>query len=144
MAGRLTFYVGLVAALCSVFPITARADEVQQIRTVIGTTFDRPGAKVVSDPVVIEQDYAVADWTQGDKGGRALLRKQGGHWLIALCAGDSLRSAEGMARAGVPSETALRLSKRLELAEHDVPQQQLEMFGRFRPDAAAEHHHGHH
>lgn len=143
MAGRTSFHVALVAAVCSVFSITAHADEVQQIRTVIGTTFDRPEAKVISEPVVIEQDYAVADWTQGDNGGRALLRKQQGQWSIALCAGDSLSNEAGMLRAGVPPEVAATLARRLSLAERGVAASRVEQFGRFRPEATTSSHHHH-
>lgn len=146
MTGTAGIHGVLLASVCAIFPVAVRADEAQPIRALIGATFDRPEARVVSDPVVIEEDYAVADWVQGGKGGRALLRKQRGQWLIALCAGDSLRSAEGLARAGVPREVARNLSQRLAQAERAVPPAQLELFSRFKPagDEVSAHHHGHH
>ncbi|HJW82506.1 MAG TPA: copper uptake system-associated protein [Acidiferrobacterales bacterium] len=111
--------------------IAGAADDAADIRALIGREFDRPGAAVVSDPIVSEREFALADWVQGEKGGRALLRKKDGRWAIMLCAGDEIREAGGMVKAGVPQPIASALASRLASAESNLPASQVKMFGRF-------------
>ena len=35
--------------------------------------FNQPNNPLKINPIVVENDYAIAGWSQGDKGGRALL-----------------------------------------------------------------------
>lgn len=142
---RLTIWLGLSLTMLAL-PACA-ADDAQAVRDLIGTTFDTPHSKVVSDPVIVENDYAVADWVQGEKGGRALLHKQNGQWRITLCAGDWLKQADHLSKAGVPAATAHQLAQRLNEAESRLTPEQRAQFSRFKPEqAAAEHadHHGAH
>ena len=63
--------VAAVASLsCAAAPVDA-----QQIRSLISKTYDHPGAIVQTAPVVVVDNHAIAGWTQGARGGRALLRK---------------------------------------------------------------------
>ena len=120
-------------------------DDVAEIRALISQEFDRPGAAVVSDPIVIEQEFAVADWIQGEKGGRALLRKRDGEWLIMLCAGDGVRQAKSMIEADVPSLAANALAAKLADAGSGLSSSQVEMFGRFKAEKRpGDEHAGHH
>jgi hypothetical protein len=123
------------------FSFAASADEADLIRDLIGSTFDRPDARVISDPIVIERDYALADWTQGDHGGRALLHKVGGRWQIDLCAGDSIRTSDGLIRSGVPAPVASPLAQRLVEAERELPPSLLSQFSSFKPGLENRSHH---
>ncbi|MDP1997685.1 MAG: copper uptake system-associated protein [Gallionella sp.] len=107
------------------------ADETQDIRSSIGHTFDRPDAIVVTDPIVVENEYALAGWIQGEKGGRALLRKKDGQWSVMLCSGDGLKKTETLLNAGVPQSTAEVLAGKLAHAESGLPPSQVKMFGLF-------------
>ncbi|QNM95311.1 copper uptake system-associated protein [Chitinimonas koreensis] len=132
---------GLLAAALSGAAIAG--DPAQDIRDVIGRTYDKPDAKVDVAPVVVEQDYAVAGWLQGERGGRALLRQQQGQWQILLCAGDGLRSADGLVNAGVPAAVAQRLAARLGGAEKGIDASRLHLFSLFGNEGGNASHHAH-
>lgn len=122
----------------------AEADDAAMIRRVIGETWDRPDGKVQTDPVVVAGDAAVASWTQGEHGGRALLRQRSGHWHVVLCSGDPLKSADTLRDAGVPPQQAASLAQSLAAAEAKLPGDRVAMFSRFQGlvpmDAPAQHH----
>lgn len=107
-------------ALCGVihFSLPARAlNDADQIRALIGKTWDTSESKVETDPVVLSGDFAVASWTQGDRGGRALLRRDAKGWSVVLCSGDPLKDAGRLVEAGVPPSDADRIAKALALSE---------------------------
>jgi hypothetical protein len=120
------------------------ADDTSDIRALISHEFDRPDATVVSDPIVIVQEFAVADWIQGDKGGRALLRKKDGQWAIMLCSGDGIRNAKSMAKAGVPQPIASDLASKLTYVESGLPPARVKMFGLFGAEQRIHNEHADH
>lgn len=75
----------------------------QQIRSLLSNTFDSPSAKVKTSPVVVDGDIAIADWIQGEKGGRALLKKSNGKWEISACGGSGFKQSESLIQAGIAS-----------------------------------------
>lgn len=133
LIGLLPALVGIGAVIWAcIVPASARAaDEPAQIRALISHEFDRPGAKVATDPIVIEQEFALADWMQGKKGGRALLHNQHGRWTILLCSGDGVKKTAYLVSAGVPPQVAETLLNKLAGMEGNLPPAQVEMFGRF-------------
>lgn len=104
------------------------ADAVAQL---LVTSFDKPEAHLVPGPIVVEEDVSIAGWSQGDLGGRALLRRKDGAWSIVLCAGDALKDAKTLESAGVPKEAAQALAVKLAAAESTIPAQRLALFSRF-------------
>jgi hypothetical protein len=136
----------LFAALIVLWSLTGSAiagpDE-DAVRDLLHSSFDKPEAKLVVGPVVATADYAIAGWTQGEMGGRALLRNKHGRWTIILCAGDGIRSAEALRHAGIAPDVADELAKALAKAEQTVPADRLAMFARFegllRMDEAGNH-----
>jgi len=134
----------IFGCLCALPLLVSAATQNEEVRAFIGQTFDRPDAQVVIDPVVIEQNYALADWVQGKNGGRALLRRGEQNWEILLCAGDALKKASTIQAAGVPEEIAYTLQSKLAEAESALPAQQVKLFSRFRAkqqQPARGHHH---
>lgn len=125
-----------VASALLVLMSVAIADEVQEataIRDLIGTTFDKPALKVHTDPIAIVGDYAIADWIQGNLGGRALVRRRGENkWEIALCAGNGLTEQTTLEHSGIPSTTAKALLEKLAQVEKDVPAARRHKFDLFR------------
>lgn len=105
--------------------------ETAAILGMMRATWDRPEAPLEAGPVVVDGDYAVADWTQADKGGRALLRRMDGAWTTWLCAGDGIRDAAGLIEVGVPEAHAKTLAMRLAEAERDVPPARLARMASF-------------
>jgi hypothetical protein len=94
-------------------------------------TFDKPNESLSVGPVVVSGDHAIADWTQGDMGGRALLRRKQGGWVVTLCAGDAMKSSEALKTAGVPQPEAIQLARDLAVAESRLAPEQVAMFSRF-------------
>lgn len=125
--------------------VAGAADESSDIRALIGHEFDKPGLTVDSGPIVVEKDYALADWVQGEKGGRALLRKRDGKWMVVLCSGDGIKETKTMIEAGVPRPVAQALAERLARAESGLPAGRVRMFARFGAEARPDiKHAGHH
>ena len=102
------------------------------IKNLIQATWNRPGEQVQVNPVAISGDYAVADWTQGEMGGRALLSKESGKWRVILCAGDALRDASMLKEFGVPSEDGKIIANKLAKMEADVPTHRLKAMSAFK------------
>lgn len=124
------------------FSSPAAAGAEDDIRALIGSTWDKPDAKVETDPVVVEGGHAIADWTQGDRGGRALLREEHGSWRVMLCSGDPLRHASGLVEAGVPEAIALKLAQKLAAAEASTDPKRLALFATFEGVMRMDDEHG--
>ena len=84
-----------------------------QIQAVIGKTYDKPNNKVNTTPISIADDFAVADWTQGKRGGRALMKRIVGNWEILACGNDGLKDTKSLVKAGMSEKTASTIVKKL-------------------------------
>jgi len=113
------------------------------IRAVIASTYDTPESKVETAPIVVRGDYAVADWIQGHRGGRALMQRRDGAWQIAACGGEAFRTVDGLKLAGVPADTAVQLVALLTRAEGALANDRVKLFVSFdAKNGGAGHHHG--
>lgn len=110
---------------------TEAAPDHDAIRHVLMTTFDKPDARLVVDPVAVSGEYAIAGWSQGDMGGRALMRKKGHAWEIVLCAGDDLKKADVLIKVGLPAAAANSLATSLAAAEAKLAPDRLALFSKF-------------
>jgi hypothetical protein len=111
---------------------TADDPEAQkQIRAVLMKQFDRPESRLEVEPIVVQQDYGVASWSQRDRGGRALMKRTDGEWRIVLCSGDSLRDASKLAEMGLPAADAGKVAQRLIAAEAALAPERVARFSRF-------------
>jgi len=135
------FVVSLASAASLQAAETAK-DEVS-IRHVLMATFDKPEARLIVDPVVVVGVHAVAGWSQGERGGRALLMRHGTAWRITLCAGDGLKQAKVLREAGISQANADALAQGLATAEAKLPAAQRAKFSTFdgvvRMDANGQH-----
>ncbi|MBX3428393.1 MAG: copper uptake system-associated protein [Hyphomonadaceae bacterium] len=111
-------------AVASCSPGGNDQDDIAAIEAVMRATWDRPEAPLDAGPIAVSGDYAVADWTQGDMGGRALFRRDGS-WKVVLCSGDGLRTTEGLQSVGVPARDARNLEVALTRLERDVSGERL-------------------
>ena len=111
-------------------PAFAGPDE-DAIGAVMKGTWDKPGAPVMVSPVAISGDYAIAGWTQGEMGGRALLRRRHNEWIVVLCAGDDLLKADALKHAGIAGASAEDLLKRTAVAESGIPAARRALFSKF-------------
>ena len=138
-----------VAAIALAFSAVAHAaapSEDNRIRALLSSMFDKPDSKVVADPIVVVGEHAIASWTQGEAGGRALLRRKDGEWKLVACGGDGLKDARALEQAGIPRSAAARLAQQVAAAERSVPEVRRKRFDLFGPtvDAAAMHRPGAH
>ncbi len=112
-------------------PSAAGAPEAERIRRMLAGRFDRPGMPLEAGPIVVAGDAALADWAQGDAGGRALLRRApDGRWSIVLCGGRALQQAATLTQAGLPPAQARMLAERLAAAESTVAGETMARFER--------------
>lgn len=123
----------------------AAPDDAAAIRHRMLALFDKPDQPLVVDPIAVSGDYAVASWTQGEIGGRALLRRDAGAWRIILCSGDGLTTAPLIRQAGAADAVAADLVGRLAAAEAAIDPARRARFSLFQgvvPVDDGGHHHG--
>jgi len=127
------------------FALAESADAMAISRLLHGA-FDKPNEVLSVEPVVVAGDHAIAGWTQGDMGGRALLRRRQGSWSVMLCAGDAIKSSAALQAAGIPQQEAMQLAGYLAAAESRLAPERLAMFSRFEGlvtlDGASHHSQG--
>ena len=109
----------------------AQSSDERTITGLLHTTFDKPDLPLAVAPVVVAGDFAIADWGQGEMGGRALLHRKQQGWTLVLCAGDAIKTRQALAMAGVPPGEAARLEQDLATAEAGLSQKDLAVFSRF-------------
>ena len=125
------FFALLAFALLGGAAAFAQSPDQAAIVHLMHRTFDKPESPLTVAPVVVAGDHALAGWTQGDMGGRALLRRKGQNWSLILCAGDGIKSRDALHRAGIPIGDATTLERELAKAELALPPQHIAMFSRF-------------
>lgn len=111
----------------------SQTNEVSQekIKALISKSFDQPNLKVNTSPIVIEGKVAIADWTQGQKGGRALLRRKHDDWEIIACGGSGFKDPEGIAAIGISKEISINITAKLKDAEARLSPQQVKKLDSF-------------
>lgn len=124
--------LALLLALGACAPGGDESADIAAIENLMRATWDRPDAPLDASPIVVEGDYAIADWTQGEMGGRALLTRNEDHqWHVILCAGDALRTETNLRGFGLAPATAASLSEQLQEAERSVSRARLNAMSNF-------------
>lgn len=122
------------------------ADPQEAIPAKMKAIFEAADKPLTVGPVAVEGHWAIAGWTQGDRGGRALLKKKGDGWSIHLCSGDGLKQADALKSMGLSEDEASVLSAKLAEAEAHVDPATLALFASFEGTVmveGAEDHSGH-
>jgi hypothetical protein len=122
---------GLALTLAFVAAYPAQAFDPDSIRVEMMKVWDKPESRLVIDPVVVAGSHAIAGWSQGDMGGRALLRKKGNVWEIILCAGDDLNQTDLLEKAGMTDANARQLAAALAKSEASLSHERLALFSKF-------------
>ena len=107
------------------------AESQEKIKALISKTFDQPNLKVQTTPIVIEGKVAIADLTQGQKGGRALLRRKHADWEIIACGGAGFKDPSAITSAGISKEIANNITAKLKTAESSLPPQKIKQLDSF-------------
>ncbi len=124
------FFMLLATVSGGVFADTA--SDQQHIEQMMRHTWERPEAPLDIGPVTVEGNHAVAGWTQGDRGGRALLRKSHDEWRVVLCAGDALLETTTLRNSGVAGNQADALSAAVAKAEQSIAPERVKQFALFK------------
>ncbi len=103
------------------------ADE-QSIKKLLKDTFEKPESPLKVYPITITGDYAVAGWLQDDRGGRALLKKENGAWILQACGGDGLKSPGVLEKSGMSRINARKLVSAIGKAENRLPESEVKKF----------------
>lgn len=100
-------------------PVLAHDDhaDAHAIEHLMMATFDKPEARLIVQPITVFEEVAVAGWSQGEMGGRALLRKKHDKWVLTLCSGDALKEAKALQHFGLTAEEAEAMAKAVVEAE---------------------------
>lgn len=102
------------------------------IAAVMKQTWDKPDLPLMVGPIAQDGDAAVADWTQGGAGGRALLKRGASQWSVVLCAGDGIKSEAALQSAGLTAQQSQRIAAGLAEKEKSVPAERLAAMARFK------------
>lgn len=104
-------------------------------------------APLTLQPVVRAGAWGLVDWQQGERAGRALLRREAGQWTLVACGGQALRDPATLRAAGLPGAEARALASRLAVAERQASPTLSATLDRFptlvQGEALAGHHHEH-
>lgn len=103
-----------------------------EVKLMLSRTFDRPNNPVTAEAIVIQDNYALADWMQGSKGGRVLLVKTHESWKVLVCGGDALMKVDNIKSARVPEKTARSLISQLMDSEKTISKEKLERINAFK------------
>lgn len=101
----------------------------QAIAAIMKAQFETPQSPLTIDPIIVEGDHALASWAQDGKGGRALLERREGAWVIVLCGGADLRLPEFLGKNGVSA--ADKLSALFNSAEDALGEDQVNLYSSF-------------
>lgn len=110
----------------------APATDASQIQTLMKGIWEHADSRLDIDPITIQGTHAVAGWTQGTQGGRALLRLVQGKWEVILCSDDALLEEKFLQDAGVATPDAKLLAARTKAAESRLAKARVAQFSRFQ------------
>ena len=129
------FALAFVAATClfsnAIAHPQTEAESQEKIKALISKTFDQPNLKVQTTPIVIEGKVAIADWIQGEKGGRALLTRKHVDWEIIACGGAGFKDPSVIAASGISKRIANNITEKLKTVEAKLPPQKVKQLDSF-------------
>ena len=106
-------------------------EDVRAVKQTIAGILDSPAAPVLVKAVSVEQDFAVAAWTQRGSGGRALLKWTKGQWSICACGDASMIEYGTLQKMGLSSSVAKRLVGKIRNAEAALTEEDKRQISRF-------------
>ncbi len=120
-----------LAQLMGAAPALAHGDNEHQITLVLKNQFEKPEAPLRVEPINVEGDFAVAGWSQGGRGGRALLQKDRNQWFISICGGSGLTQADVLQSIGMSNAAAIKLASAVVASEIKLGADKRKLFDGF-------------
>ncbi|NEI73791.1 copper uptake system-associated protein [Rhizobium lusitanum] len=114
-------------------------DPQSDIPATMKAMFETPEKPLAIRPIVGHGDWAVAGWVQDGRGGRALLRKSHGGWVVRLCSGDSLKDADALQKIGLTRDDAQAIAADLSIAEAKLDARTLALLSSFEGTVMMDH-----
>lgn len=108
---------------------TTGMSDPEAIAAIMKAQFETPENPLTVDPISVEGDHALASWAQDGKGGRALLERRDGQWVIVLCGGADLRLPTFLTENGVTA--AETLSAMFNAAEDALGADKVKLYSSF-------------
>lgn len=108
------------------------------------SVWEKPDAPLTVKPVVTLDHFGIAGWMQGERGGRAILRKGEHGWQTLLCTGTV--TARLLEQAGASPATAQALIAELDKAEQALSATERQQLSSFKGVVQMDkngNHHGH-
>jgi hypothetical protein len=102
------------------------------IEKVIKTQWDQPDHPIRVPVIVSRGYYAIVDWIQEPRGGRALLRRDDNKWQTIFCGDVLLSKKPHMISAGVPVSDAEYLEIALAQAESNASATEMALVNSFK------------
>jgi hypothetical protein len=139
-------FIMTILVFASANIVQANQDDEINITQAMLKQWDKPESRLNVAPIVVAKDYAIVGWTQGKKGGRALLHKHHGNWQVLLCGGDVLTKTEQLTKAGLDAKTANALIKGFKKQVQQLSSLEIEKMSLFegvvnvRPAQSHKHH----
>lgn len=103
----------ILVLIFSLVCAVAEGKETAAIETALKVQWDKPNHPIRVPVIVTHGDYAIADWIQEPRGGRALLKREQRGWQTLLCGATNMKQVHNLVSAGVPREDAAHLADAL-------------------------------
>jgi hypothetical protein len=139
-------FIMTILAVLGIHIAQATPDDETNITQVMLKQWDKPESRLNVSPIVVAADYAMVGWTQGEKGGRAILHKHHEIWQVMLCGGDALTKIEQLTQAGLDPKIANALIQGFKKQAQKLSSQEIEKMSLFEgvvnvtPAQSHEHH----
>lgn len=112
-------------------PASSSSDS-EQIAQLLKAQWDKPDTPLAVEILEIQSDTAVAGWAQGEKGGRAFLRKHYDAWQLVACAGEQIKQVDFLHSLGVSKTQAQSLVDKMTATESKLPAQLVGQYDSFK------------
>lgn len=122
----------ILVLIFSLVCAVAEGKEAAAIETALKTQWDKPNHPIRVPVIVIYGDYAIADWIQEPRGGRALLKREHKVWQTLLCGDANMKQVHNLVSAGVPSEYAAHLAAMLTQEEKQLTETDKALINSFK------------
>lgn len=125
-------YVLLVLLTLGSAAVIADTTDEAAVKAALRAEWDKPNHPLKVPVVIVRGEFAIADWIQAPRGGRALLRENHHQWQTLLCGDVNLTKQKHLMDAGVPAADAEYLSAALLAAEMNLTAEDKTLVNSFK------------
>lgn len=133
----LLLWVTAIVFYCDTFSASPKEEVIRAIKL----QWEKPDYLVAVPVVAVRQEFAIADWLQGNRGGRAMLRKMHGVWQTLACGDAKMKTVAQLKQFGVPEPQAQLLIQALNEQEQHLTQEELQVIDGFSGIMELRQHH---